>query len=522
MTLYRYKQLFIQAARQGTRLATMLLLIGLVFLSLYAHYRAARALEDEQYLRGLRGAVLVEIDKRVKTMQEPQAFLDGYKGTLWSMLVAGINLTDPLAAAEMTVTSRAFYLPLWLSILIPLVLTVLLGRVFCSWVCPAGLLFELTDKLRRLLRLAEIEPAEVRFSHKNKYIVLVVGLFVAGIVGLPIFAMIYPPAVISRLVHAWIFGTALTGMLVLLGGIIVFELAVSPRWWCRTMCPGGALYSVLGWSRLLRVKLTPKRCTACRECEPVCPMGLNPVREAVGIECDNCFLCLRHCPEEALSISFGLPRRRKRRKVTPAPREAVTAAVLLFLVLLWPQFATAHHILGIPHYSYKENYPQVPTLEYPASVGSYDILLTSYPGKPTPGEPTNLAFYIKDRQTGVPFDQPVIVRVLQSRTFGPDRIVQPPTTVVPFDKIHKLSVTFPDDGEFLVQLSFIAGDHQEVIPFRMVVGDPSSPVPLLVVIAVLLLLGFVVVRAIIIKRRRCDSTSPAPVSNTHVTSDTSG
>jgi ferredoxin-type protein NapH len=146
-------------------------------------------------------------------------------------------LSDPLAVAEMTATSRTIYLPLWLSALIPVLFTLLLGRVFCSWMCPAGLLFELTDKLRRLLRLAEIKPGEVRFSHQNKYVVLVIGLLVAGTVGLPIFALVYPPAVISRLAHAWIFGTALTGMLILLGLMIIFELAVSPRWWCRTMCP---------------------------------------------------------------------------------------------------------------------------------------------------------------------------------------------------------------------------------------------------------------------------------------------
>ncbi len=49
MTLYQLKHLLIQAARHGSRLAVMLLVVGLVFLSLYAHYRAARALEDEQY-----------------------------------------------------------------------------------------------------------------------------------------------------------------------------------------------------------------------------------------------------------------------------------------------------------------------------------------------------------------------------------------------------------------------------------------------------------------------------------------
>ncbi len=51
----------------------------------------------------------------------------------------------------------------------------------------------------------------------------------------------------------------------------------------------------------------------------------------------------------------------------------------------------------------------------------------------------------------------------------------------------------------------LTGDHQEVIPFRMVAGEPSSSVPMLLTIAVALALCFIVVRAIIIKRRRYES-----------------
>ena len=73
-------------------------------------------------------------------------------------------------------------------------------------------------------------------------------------------------------------------------------------------------------------------------------------------------------------------------------RQAVSATVVLILLA---SSAAAHHILGLPHYSYKENYPQVPVLEYPATTGPYEVLLVCYPGKPNPGEPANLVFDIK-------------------------------------------------------------------------------------------------------------------------------
>ncbi|MCP4249716.1 MAG: 4Fe-4S binding protein [bacterium] len=533
MTGHQWKHLGLQIIRRGVQVSVMVLVVGVAVLSLYAHYRAARALEDNPELTGWKAVAFSQIDQRVSEMDDAQAFLDGNKGTLWSMRLGGVDLSDPLAAVEMTAASRATYGTMLISIIIPVVATLLLGRVFCSWICPANVLFEVTGKLRKLLRFAEVPPAEVKFSHNNKYVFLGVGVLMALVVGLPIFALLYPPALLSRLAHAWVFGTALTGMLVLIGLIVVFELLVSPRWWCRTMCPGGALYGVLGWSRLLRVKLDPAKCTGCRECEPVCEPGLDPVRESYGIECDNCGVCIRHCPDRALFYTIGLPGGGNGRWAIPSARIAegrrrpgrepegtgspnggspVTAAKndrkltvlksMAILLVLLPAPAAAHHILGLPHYSYKENYPQAPTLEYPATTGPYDVLLTSYPGKPVPGESANLSFYIKDRNTKAPYDQPINVRVLQTFTFGRNREILPATETPPFDNTYRISATFPDDGEYIIELTMDVEGQTEVIPFLMIAGQPSAT--LSVVLAVVGGLGVfvIVIRAIKIKRRR--------------------
>ncbi len=511
MTRHQKKHWVLQVCRQLTRLTVLALVVTIVYLSLYAHYRAAKAMEDEQFLDGVNGTVLKRIDQHVSEMEEPQAFLDDYKGTLWSMRVAGVDVADPLAAAEMTATSKAIHWPLLLSIVIPVGITVLLGRVFCSWMCPAGLLFEWAQGLRRLLRLAEIKPGNVRFSHHNKYVLLSVGLLMGLIFGLPTFALIYPPAVLSRLTHAVIFGTAFTGMVVVLGVMLAVEVFVSPRWWCRTMCAGGALYALLSWARPVRVKLLRSKCTGCRDCEPVCPMGIYPVAKSNSIECDNCGLCLRHCPDDALVFSIGLPGERGRSRDHKSPTRnkstlAKTASVLAFtLTMLWSSSANAHHILGLPHYSYKENYPQAPTLEYPATTGPYDLVMTSYPGKPVPGESANVAFYIKDRNTLAPYAQQVKVRLIQTSTFGSNKVLVPPTTVDAFDKTHKISMVFPDEGEYIVELTMDVEGQTEVIPFLVVAGDPTATASVLIVIGVGMVGFIVIVRAIKIKRARRDA-----------------
>jgi len=503
------------------------MIAALPLLSLYAHYRAARSIDDPQLMAGMRHAAITQaVHPYVAKLDDPEEFLDRNKGTLWSMCVAGIDWTDPLAAVEMIAASKHVHWPLIASVAIPVGLALLLGKVYCSWICPGYVLFELAGKLRRLLRFAEIEPGEITFSHRNKYVFLAVGTALAAIFAGPLFALIYPPAVISRAMHAWIFGTSLTGMLVLLGVMVVFELFVSPRWWCRTMCPGGALYGLLGWLRPVRIKLRSEVCTGCKDCIPVCEEGINPITQSASIECDNCGVCVRHCGDGALYYTVGLPtlgRNAKRRAaLTPNARtkneaRRITAACI-GLAALWvgPQTVTAHHILGLPHYSYKENYPQRPTLEYSATTGPYDVLLTSYPGAPVPGEPANLALYIKDRESGYVYAEPITLRVLRTSTFGESVVVLPSTTRAPCENEYKLQVTFPLDGEYIVELSMAVEGRVEVIPFLMIAGRPSAAASVAASGAVGFVLLLVAVRAIQKKRRRKSVGSAVRTGNAGV------
>jgi len=503
----------LQILRRTVQACVCVLLIALPLLSLYAHYRAARSIDDPQLMIGFRGAAVTQaLHPYLDRMDDPQGFLDANKGTLWSMKVGGVEWTDPLAVVEMTAATKRFHWPLIASAVLPILLALLLGKVFCSWLCPAYVMFELTGKLRSLLRFAEISPGEVRFSHRNKYVFLVVGIALAAVFSGPLFALIYPPAVVSRALHAWVFGTTLTGMVVLLGAMLAIELLVSPRWWCRTMCPGGALYGLLGWFRPVRIKLRMEACTGCKECIPVCEEGINPITQSGSLECDNCGVCIRHCGDKALYYTLGLPdfSRRPRRSNRVAlsarqgehARRSSAAIILGAAVLVCPTPAIAHHILGLPHYSYKENYPQRPTLEYPATTGPYDVLLTSYPGVPIPGEPANLALYVRDRVAKEAYNEPVSLRILRTATFGDNELILPPTVRTPFEHEYKVQVTFPIDGEYIVELSMPVEGRTEVIPFLMVAGEPSSAASFAFAGAGGFVVLLVMTRAIQRKRRR--------------------
>ena len=72
------------------------------------------------------------------------------------------------------------------------------------------------------------------------------------------------------------------------------------------MCPGGGLYSLLGKIRVTRVKRVADKCTLCGDCVVVCPMGLVPMQDVMGVECDNCGLCVSSCNDDALGYSISL------------------------------------------------------------------------------------------------------------------------------------------------------------------------------------------------------------------------
>jgi ferredoxin-type protein NapH len=198
---------------------------------------------------------------------------------------------------------------------------VLLGRVFCSWICPVGLLLEMTDKVRRLLRVLEIHPRNLHASRRIKYGVLVVGLMLAAALAVPVLGYVYAPAILARELHQLVFGIfdraemgsfglglqGLSWMLLIIGVIVLIEVTVSRRWWCRYVCPGGALYSLIGAARPVRVRLADDRCTSCAQCTAACPMGLNPMKNQMGIECDNCGVCISACDDAALEYAIDPP-----------------------------------------------------------------------------------------------------------------------------------------------------------------------------------------------------------------------
>ncbi|MBN1444355.1 MAG: 4Fe-4S binding protein [Planctomycetes bacterium] len=257
---------------------------------------------------------------------------------------------DPLVAASATLAAKQVIAVLWPA-LVTIVLTVILGRFFCGWVCPLGTLL---DGAHRLIP-ARVQPP-ARSWRKVKYFLL--GLILAGaLLGLPLVGYFDPFAILFRgLAFAvdpflngtirsafdWLYKTAPEGVTAVSESVYSFlkahVLAISPnayylagvsfmilaavfvlerlerRFWCRNLCPLGALLAVFGRFSFLR-RIPFKACPDCSRCQTDCRMGVfdHEGGRMSPEGCNLCLDCVDDCPKGIARFSFRRPR------VAPAP-----------------------------------------------------------------------------------------------------------------------------------------------------------------------------------------------------------
>ena len=162
----------------------------------------------------------------------------------------------------------------------------------------------------------------------------------------------------------------------------------------------------------------------------------------------------------------------------------------------------AHHIMGIPHYAYDEQYPQTPVLTYRLEAGPYDVRMTGYPGKPTPGERCTLDIYIRRMDDGTLFEDEVKLTVMKDRLIGEDPVVYGPSVAQIEERVFKFYPEFKDEANYMVRIEFEVEEVPWIVDLPMVAGEPGSPWSVLTGTVGGLALFVVIIRAIRIKRQR--------------------
>jgi polyferredoxin len=254
---------------------------------------------------------------------------------------------DPLVALANALAGHALYRGLLLSLVI-LLPTLFLGRFFCGWICPMGTLQHFVGSRPSEAKRGKqrIESNRYKRWQTVKYVVLIAGLVAAffgsaaigwldpfsllvrsfGLSLLPAFNFAVH-ALLNPLEHSHIAIIKSTGGIlhailqatvldlrqpqffqgIFLGILFLAILAASlrvTRFWCRAICPLGALLGAVSRWSILGLHKDPETCNKCNRCELNCQGGDDPIGGALWrkSECHMCMNCVGSCPEHSLTF----------------------------------------------------------------------------------------------------------------------------------------------------------------------------------------------------------------------------
>lgn len=216
----------------------------------------------------------------------------------------GLELCDPLSIAGVTVAAGPSLALLW-SFWPAALLVALLGRFFCGWICPYVPILSANNALRSFLARRGFRMPDVQLPRRSSLLSLGVLLAATAVTGSQIAPLFYPPAIVSREVFRAVFwgGIGVGGALLL--AAFLFDLLFARAGFCRYLCPGGALFGVLGALSPVRIRREVAKCTDCTLCDAVCNFQQSPMTDRIDSACERCGKCVSSCPTDALSIGFG-------------------------------------------------------------------------------------------------------------------------------------------------------------------------------------------------------------------------
>ncbi len=174
------------------------------------------------------------------------------------------------------------------------------GRGFCGWFCPFGTLNDLLSFRKvRINKLASY----------SKYAILLGTILAAWAFADTMFCKICPAASIEASIPYLFLGVAHVNRPFLIHiatlSATLVGMVVIARFWCRYLCPMGALLGLFNRVSFFHLSLNTDRCSRCGLCADSCPMGLKPHEDYDNHNCIKCGECIQACSLDALTLRFS-------------------------------------------------------------------------------------------------------------------------------------------------------------------------------------------------------------------------
>jgi polyferredoxin len=247
-----------------------------------------------------------------------------------------------------------------------LAIAFLFRKAFCSWLCPVGTLSEYLWRAgRQILRRNFQLPKWVDLPLRSlKYLLL--GFFVWAIANMSAGAIeefMHSPYGVIADVRMLNFFRYLGSTAAIVLGVLVVASVLVQNFWCRYLCPYGALLGLTSFLSPVRIRRSESACIDCAKCAKACPSGL-PVDKLVSIksaECTGCLECVAVCPAQgALDMAVVSPSRGR-----ISPWAMAGGIAVLFLGIVGFAKASGHWNGDVPDYVYRQLVPHAEDVSHP-------------------------------------------------------------------------------------------------------------------------------------------------------------
>jgi len=284
----------------------------------------------------------------------------------WLPIAGLMNFKYWLATGKLPATHPAGFF-LFVSFL---AIAFLLRKAFCSWLCPVGTISEYLWRAgRQIFRRNFHLPRWLDLPLRGvKYLLL--GFFVWAVAIMPAEAIeqfMHSPYGAIADVRMLNFFRALGETAAIVLGILVVASVFVQNFWCRYLCPYGALLGIASFFSPLRIRRTADACIDCAKCAKACPAAL-PVDKLVTIksaECTGCLECVAVCPSEG-ALQMSLPRLMRSPNNGRVPAWALAAGIaILFIGIVGVAKSAGYWNGDVPDYVYRQLVPQASAIAHP-------------------------------------------------------------------------------------------------------------------------------------------------------------
>ena len=251
---------------------------------------------------------------------------------------------DPLIGFTASLSARTLIIKSLLALLV-LIPTILMGRMFCGWVCPLGTTIDAVDGTVKRKRINDKSSGLFRLRWL-KYMILI-AILVSALFSVQIAGYLDPISLLTRTtvtvlypvlvlvldgligslfsvsfleeiafgISEFLRGSVLpvqsqsfqgTILIALMFTAILSFAIFQKRFWCRNLCPLGALLGLFSKFRVYK-RIVSDQCTSCSICQKQCRMGAieSDFKTTDQYECINCMDCQTICPVNAISFKFA-------------------------------------------------------------------------------------------------------------------------------------------------------------------------------------------------------------------------